>query len=397
MIKVIIPASGVGTRMGANVPKQFLELNGEPILKHTIAAFQNMDIVDEIIVTVPDGYVQTVTNYDFGKVCQVLDGGHCQTRADSVKLALDMLPADTDIVLIHDGVRPFVTCELVQAVAQAVKTHGAAVACAPVTDTIKKACSSFISETIDRSQLWSAQTPQGFTYDLIIRAYRQAEKDGILHQATDDSMLAERLGMPVYVVPSSAKNIKITTAEDLIIAEALLSSREDMGTVSVSDGSQTKEPPLCPPSFAHKVTVFTDGACSGNPGPGGYGVVLMLGGHRKELSGGEADTTNNRMELMGVIAGLEALTRPCEVDLYSDSRYVVDTIEKGWLARWQQNNWMRNKKDPAMNVDLWRRLLPLLDTHKVTFHWVKGHAGHPENERCDELAREAIGMIENTP
>jgi len=141
-----------------------------------------------------------------------------------------------------------------------------------------------------------------------------------------------------------------------------------------------------------KVTIYTDGACSGNPGPGGYGTVLIHGEHRKELSGGEAQTTNNRMEIMAVIIGLEALKQPCEVALYSDSRYVVDAIEKGWVARWKQNNWMRNKKEAALNVDLWERMLPLLDTHKVTFHWVKGHAGHPENERCDELARAAIVM-----
>ena len=138
------------------------------------------------------------------------------------------------------------------------------------------------------------------------------------------------------------------------------------------------------------VTIYTDGACSGNPGPGGYGTVLMLGEHRKELSGGEASTTNNRMEIMAVIIGLEALTKPCNVDLYSDSRYVVDAIEKGWVKKWQANHWMRNKKDPALNVDLWERMLPLLATHNVKFNWVKGHAGHPENERCDQLAREAI-------
>jgi len=141
-----------------------------------------------------------------------------------------------------------------------------------------------------------------------------------------------------------------------------------------------------------KVTIYTDGACSGNPGPGGYGVVLIHGEHRKELSGGDPATTNNRMEIMGVIKGLETLKHPCEVDIYSDSRYVVDAIEKGWAQRWQKNKWMRNKTEPALNPDLWETLLTLLKNHKVKFHWVKGHAGHPENERCDELAREAIGQ-----
>ncbi|MCL2578270.1 MAG: ribonuclease HI [Defluviitaleaceae bacterium] len=139
-----------------------------------------------------------------------------------------------------------------------------------------------------------------------------------------------------------------------------------------------------------KIKIYTDGACSGNPGPGGYGAVLIYGSHRKEISGGEDMTTNNRMEIMGVIKGLEMLKEPCEVELYSDSRYVVDAIEKGWAVRWQKNNWMRNKKEPALNPDLWEVLLRLLRKNKVTFHWVKGHSGHAENERCDELARSEI-------
>ena len=134
------------------------------------------------------------------------------------------------------------------------------------------------------------------------------------------------------------------------------------------------------------VTIYTDGACSGNPGPGGYGAILMYGSHKKELSGGDANTTNNRMELMGVITALEALNRPCQVDLYTDSQYVVNAIEKGWARKWQANGWMRNKKDKALNPDLWERLLDLLETHQVTFHWVKGHAENPYNNRCDELA-----------
>lgn len=134
------------------------------------------------------------------------------------------------------------------------------------------------------------------------------------------------------------------------------------------------------------VTIYTDGACSGNPGPGGYGAILMYGSHKKELSGGDANTTNNRMELMGVITALEALNRPCQVDLYTDSQYVVNAIEKGWARKWQANGWMRNKKDKALNPDLWQRLLELLETHQVTFHWVKGHAENPYNNRCDELA-----------
>jgi ribonuclease HI len=134
------------------------------------------------------------------------------------------------------------------------------------------------------------------------------------------------------------------------------------------------------------VTMFTDGACSGNPGPGGYGTILRFGTHEKELSGGYKQTTNNRMELMAIIKGLEALKEPCAVELYSDSRYIVDAVTKGWAERWQANGWMRNKKEEAKNPDLWERLLSLLDKHRVTMHWVKGHAGHAENERCDQLA-----------
>lgn len=134
------------------------------------------------------------------------------------------------------------------------------------------------------------------------------------------------------------------------------------------------------------VTIYTDGACSGNPGPGGYGAILMYGQHKKELSGGDPNTTNNRMELMGVITALKALNRPCQVDLYTDSQYVVNAIEKGWAKKWQANGWMRNKKDNALNPDLWQSLLNLLEIHQVTFHWVKGHAENPYNNRCDELA-----------
>jgi ribonuclease HI len=141
-----------------------------------------------------------------------------------------------------------------------------------------------------------------------------------------------------------------------------------------------------------KVTIYTDGACQNNPGPGGYGAIMIYGGHRRELYGGDPATTNNRMELMGAIVALETLKSDCEVDVYSDSRYLVDAIEKGWVIKWNANGW-RRKKAPALNVDLWERLLPLLSKHKVKFHWIKGHSGHPENERCDALANAAIAKL----
>jgi len=139
-----------------------------------------------------------------------------------------------------------------------------------------------------------------------------------------------------------------------------------------------------------KVVIYTDGACSGNPGPGGYGVILKYGEHRKELSEGFRRTTNNRMELMAAIAGLEALKERCAVLLYTDSKYLVDSMSKGWAHQWRANRWMRNKREKAQNPDLWEKLLKLCEYHQVEIHWVKGHAGDPENEKADELANEAL-------
>ena len=134
------------------------------------------------------------------------------------------------------------------------------------------------------------------------------------------------------------------------------------------------------------IEIYTDGACSGNPGPGGWGAVLMYGAHKKELSGGNPNTTNNRMELTAVIKALSALKEECNVTLCTDSKYVCDAINKRWVYSWRANNWRKADKKKALNVDLWEELLALLDKHNVKFVWVKGHAGHPENERCDRLA-----------
>ena len=134
------------------------------------------------------------------------------------------------------------------------------------------------------------------------------------------------------------------------------------------------------------VTLYTDGACSGNPGPGGWGCILEYNGVQKELSGGEAETTNNRMELTAVIKGLEALKESCIVELYSDSKYVIDALQKGWAVSWQQKGWRKADKKPALNPDLWERLLELAERHTLRYHWVKGHADNPMNNRCDEMA-----------
>ncbi|PZF78568.1 ribonuclease HI [Aestuariivirga litoralis] len=147
---------------------------------------------------------------------------------------------------------------------------------------------------------------------------------------------------------------------------------------------------------ANKVIVHTDGACSGNPGPGGWGVILDYNGTRKELSGGEAQTTNNRMELMGAISALEALKRPCEVEMHVDSQYVKDGITK-WIHGWKKNGWKTADKKPVKNSELWQRLDDALKLHKVSWHWVKGHAGHDENERADELAREGMAPFKRRP
>lgn len=135
-----------------------------------------------------------------------------------------------------------------------------------------------------------------------------------------------------------------------------------------------------------KVEIYSDGACSGNPGPGGYGTILVYQGHERELSGAEKETTNNRMELMGALAGLEALKEPCHVVLTSDSRYLCESINQKWVFQWEQNGWRKKDKKPALNVDLWERILLQLRKHQVEICWVKGHAGHPYNERCDKLA-----------
>lgn len=135
-----------------------------------------------------------------------------------------------------------------------------------------------------------------------------------------------------------------------------------------------------------KVDIYTDGACKGNPGAGGYGAILVYAGVEKEISGGEAMTTNNRMELLAAITALELLKEPCAVSLTSDSKYLVDAVTKNWVYGWRDKGWKKSDGKAALNVDLWERLLPLLDRHEVTFHWIKGHDGHAFNERCDRLA-----------
>jgi ribonuclease HI len=142
-----------------------------------------------------------------------------------------------------------------------------------------------------------------------------------------------------------------------------------------------------------KVQIYTDGSCSGNPGPGGWSAVLKYGGHRKEIFGRVSETTNNRMEILAVIKALETLKTPCETEIFSDSQYVCNAVNMGWAKKWKENNWLRNKNKPALNIDLWERLLNLLSVHVCKFVWVRGHCGDIENERCDALAVSALNSL----
>lgn len=392
----IIMAAGKGKRMQTAVSKQFLPVCGKEILAWTVDVFDKSPLVDKILlVASADGKedVQNLWNsYGWKKVAAVLEGG--KERQNSVANGLAAVEKDTDIVLIHDGVRPFVTEEMIADSIDAAQEYGGAVIGVPAKDTIK-VCSAdgMAVETPDRSTLWQIQTPQTFQRSLIVDAYEKADRDGFL--GTDDASVAEFAGHQVKVVMGSYRNIKITTKEDLIIAEAFLKeeerkNKENQQESAVGGGTKVREQVKADQKNQRAVEIYTDGACSGNPGAGGYGVVLLYGDNKKELSEGYRLTTNNRMEVLAVIKGLEALKEPCQVNLYSDSKYVVDAIQKGWVKKWKANGWYRNKKEKASNVDLWERLLVQLERHQVTFQWVKGHADNPGNERCDELARGAI-------
>jgi ribonuclease HI len=180
--------------------------------------------------------------------------------------------------------------------------------------------------------------------------------------SAEDSFFATRVALAARDSQDSGRIVPIVAAAPVVMKKEKSTSKSD------------------------KVTIYTDGACKGNPGPGGWGCVLVYGDVEKELSGGEADTTNNRMELSAAIAGLSALKSPCNVELWSDSKYLVDAITKGWARSWRAKGWKKSDGKPALNADLWERLLELLAVHKVEFVWVRGHNGHEYNERCDRLA-----------
>lgn len=196
------------------------------------------------------------------------------------------------------------------------------------------------------------------------------------------------------LAPSNAKFKKFARIED---AQKFLHPSEDASTETKNDRTFAAPLVSSPVSEEKKsnsntkrsrphVIIYSDGACSGNPGPGGWGAILRYGEHERELSGGEQNTTNNRMELTGVIRALQMLKDPCVVELYSDSKYVIDALEKGWARSWQAKGWVKSDKKPALNPDLWETLLSLCEIHQVHTHWVKGHAENPYNNRCDQLA-----------
>ena len=393
----VIVAAGSGKRMGTKISKQFLPLVGREILAHTVDKFEAAEQIRDIVLVTGTEALQDVISmareYAWKKVVSIVVGG--KERQDSVYNGLRAVSADTDIILIHDGVRPFVTEEILNRSIETALEMGGCVAGVPAKDTIKVCDAEQTAiATPDRNTLWQVQTPQTFRRELILNCYEKAKENGFI--GTDDASLVEYCGYPVKVILGDYRNIKITTQEDLLIGEAFLQAErmemkkaeqaaEAAEAVPIKKAEKTEKA-----EAKQKVVIYTDGACSGNPGAGGYGVVLLHGGNRKELSAGYRKTTNNRMEALAVIKGLEALKKPCKVDLYSDSKYVVDAIEKGWVHRWKKNGWMRTKTDKASNVDLWERMLELLEKHEVSFIWVKGHANNPENERCDELARMAI-------
>lgn len=221
---MIVAASGHGTRLGGDMPKQFQMLAARPILAHTLGVFDSLEIVEDIVVAVPSGYLththEMVARYGFNKVTDIVAGG--ASRGESIYSAIMRLPKSSRVVLVHDGVRPFVSAQLIKTVAEAAYTHGAAVAGLALTDTIKEVDDSdTVQSTPDRTRFWRVQTPQGFTYKLLRRAYDTGKNDNILGLVTDDSMLVERLGMPVKMVCGSHSNIKITTTDDLIYGEML--------------------------------------------------------------------------------------------------------------------------------------------------------------------------------
>lgn len=224
-VSAIIPAAGSGKRMGGNTCKQYLQISGRPIIVETLSVFQNAGIITDIILVAPAAEVaatkEMVEAAGITKVVAVTEGG--AERQNSIKNGLNLLKSDTEIVIVHDGVRPFITESMIESSVAAAKDAGAAIVAVPIKDTVKKAENASIAETIPRDDLWLAQTPQAFRCEIIKEAYLEAETNSFI--GTDDASLVEAIGRKVKIVPGSYENIKITTPEDLIFAEAILKNR----------------------------------------------------------------------------------------------------------------------------------------------------------------------------
>ena len=226
-VVAIIPAAGEGRRMGGAVEKQFLQLQGVPVLAHTLGVFDNSPEVDDVVLVVAPQQRQALKEHVLGpypcrKLIGVVDGG--SERQESVASGLEAVPGDCELVVVHDGVRPLVSVDLLGAVLKAANEHGAALAAIPAGDTVKRAEESVVVETLKRETIWLAQTPQAFQASLLRSAYEKAFRDKIM--VTDDAALVENLGVSVHLVPGSPENIKVTTPTDLVVAEAILAKRE---------------------------------------------------------------------------------------------------------------------------------------------------------------------------
>ena len=226
-VVAIIPAAGEGRRMGATVEKQFMHLNGTPILSHTLKVFDASPVIDGVVLVVAAQqhqvlHEEVLDSYPCDKLLRVVDGG--QERQDSVALGLAAVPQECELVVVHDGVRPLVDMDLLGSVVKSAQQHGAAIAAIPAGDTVKRVRKGLVTTTLERETIWLAQTPQAFHASLLRQAYEKALKDQVM--VTDDAALVERLGVEVHLVPGSPENIKVTTPTDIIIAEALLAQRQ---------------------------------------------------------------------------------------------------------------------------------------------------------------------------
>ncbi len=378
---VIIVASGVGSRFGGDVKKQFLELDNIPIIAYTINAFEQSKVDNIYLVTGKDdieSLENIVKDFEFKKVKEIFTGG--SERYLSVYNGLiGVEKTSSKYVLIHDGVRPFINPEKINEFLEEVVSKDSCILATKNYDTLKLIDDKgYIRETLDRRFVLSAQTPQGFVKANLIKFYKKAIKEEI--NFTDEASVMEYYGQDVFCVNGQENNIKITEPSDFKKAMNILGEISHKPSKKVSMESTNNG----------VVTIYTDGACSGNPGKGAYGIVMFYGDKKVEFSDGFLNTTNNRMELLAVIEALTKLNRSCKVTLYSDSKYVIDSITKGWVYSWAKKGWKKSDGKIALNIDLWERLLPLLKTHDVNFVWVKGHADNEYNERCDFLAREHI-------